>query len=207
MALTFALMFSAPLLRYGWTLLGNVWTETKELINLTVGILSPGVLLSSAVFYIRTRKERPQLPRKHISTTTIVGVLASFVIGTASLAAQISDTQWWRPVPLFWSSVPPLVAQHTAFIVLAIAATDDNSRIYWHTFVLGLFTLPLWAYLSFETYRLVLDSDSGSAWYAAAAGGLALSTFSSFMVNVYSTSYFADDRRHTTDSVKPKALM
>ncbi|TKY90283.1 hypothetical protein EX895_000281 [Sporisorium graminicola] len=206
-ALNFAFMCSAPLLRYAWIVLGNFWDETKEFINLISGVWASSFLLCSAIFYIRTRKGRPQHPRKPITAPTIVAVLASAVLGTLFLAAKIPATQWWRPVPLFWCTVPPLVVEQTAFLVLAIAATDDNSRAYWHTFILGLFTFPLWASVSFEICRYLLHGDSGTAWYSAVVGGWGVSGFFSFLVNVYSTSYLVDDRKHFSDAIKPKALL
>ena len=206
-ALNYALMFSAPLLRYGWILLGNFWAETKEFLNLTVGVWAPGFLITVAIIYIRTRKGRPQRPRKPIPTVSILGALASSLLGTLYLAVQIPATRWWRPVPLFWSFVPPLMLQYTAFLVKAITATDDNSRIYWHTFVLGLFTLPLSASVAYQICRSLLGADSGTVWYAAAAGGWGLSNFLSFAVNVYSTLYVVDEPKRSTDSDKPKAVL
>lgn len=199
-ALNFALMFSAPLLRYGWILVGNFWAETKEFINLTVGLWAPGFLISTAIFYIRTRKGRKERPREPISTATIAIALISFVLGSLYLRAQVSLTQWWRPLPLFWNTVPPLAAMYAACLVLAMVATDDDSRIYWHTHVLAFFTIPLWAAVSFEICRLLLGSDTGTAWYAAAAGGWGMSSFLGYMVNVYSTSYLVDDRKRTVNS-------
>ncbi|KIS69998.1 uncharacterized protein UMAG_11774 [Mycosarcoma maydis] len=202
----FALMFSAPLLRYGWILLGQFWDETKEFINLIVGVWASGFLSSCAIFYIRTRKARAQRARTPLALSMIVGALASSVFGILFLAAQLETTQWWRPVPLFWSSLPPLMVQYTAFLVLAMVAKDDNSRIYWNTFVLGLFTIPFWASVSFETCRSVFHSDTGTAWYAAVTGGWGSATFFSFLINVYSTTYLVDDRTLTVGYPAAKGL-
>lgn len=193
MALNFAMMLSAPLLRIGWILTPLFWDETKETINMIEGIWAGPFLFSCVAYYIRTTQGGRKVKRKStVSKKTLIGVFIAFVTGTLVLLSHISTTVWWRPEMLFWWTVPLFSVQFSFFSLLYLRAKDQDTQQFWLVHLIGLFLVPVTSATSFYITKGPLQGDIGMAWYGAAVGGWSTANFIGSIANVYLTTYARD---------------
>lgn len=198
MAYNYALMLSAPLLRYGWVIVHQFWPETKETINMTEGLWAGPFLFSCAIYYIRSKKgSRPQLPRASLPRWMPRAFTAIAALGSAYLAWNIPGTTMWRPEVLFWWTTPVITLQAIAFVLLYRRASQTPSnktgaQQYWATNIMCLYALPGWCAVSFAVTRHLLDGSVSESWYGAFMGGMSFACFAAGALNIYFTKYIRD---------------
>lgn len=200
MVLNYAFMLSAPVLRVAWVILGQLWGETKYIINLYSSIFSGPFLVAASIFYLRQQHVRPSSSLL-ISSKFRLAAIASGLLG---LLFQITKGPSFNggpyPKAFLLALGPQLACYILLFATLARAAKrrgDMGSYTAWITYQNGLISAPMWSVLSLYVARDILRCSEESLWMITVTEGFSQGLFSSFVIYVLATSKLANARRHT----------
>jgi uncharacterized membrane protein len=204
-ALSYALICSAPLLRIGWLTIAQLWHTTKEMINLTEGSWAGPLLITGAIVY--TRRYGHGRGRQHSPLCTeraaALAAVAS-TLGVVALCVFAARTHWsntpdwfvggWGPLVVFF--VIPYLVQFAGFAAMAQRARlrgDLAALTAWRTYLLALIATPALSALMLGYATGVHHIPLSQAWWAAPLGwNLAL--FVTFAGHVTLTTTFARRR-------------
>ncbi|MFC1474253.1 DUF2306 domain-containing protein [Rhodococcus qingshengii] len=201
-ALTYALVCSAPLLRIGWITVGQFW-GTKEMINLTEGAWAGPFLITCAIAYTRLNDTgRSRGASAMVSGRVLRLAGAAATIGTVALVVVASRTTWdsWTPEwftpgwwPLIIFALAPYLAQTILFAALARRAAtrgDLSAQNTWRTYLVGNLAAPAVGAVILAFAVAAHGAPLTNAWYAAPLGWN-LSLFFAYIVHTALTTRFA----------------
>lgn len=201
-ALTYALVCSAPLLRIGWITVGQFW-GTKEMVNLTEGAWAGPFLITCAIVYTRlndTGRGRGTSVMVRDRVLRLAGAAAA--IGTVALVVVASRTTWdsWTPEwftpgwwPLIIFALVPYLAQTILFAALARRAAtrgDASAQTAWRTYLVGNLAAPAVGAVVLAFAVVAHGAPLANAWYGAPLGWN-LTLFSAYVVHTGLTTRFA----------------
>ncbi|UMB71557.1 DUF2306 domain-containing protein [Mycobacterium paraterrae] len=154
-AVLFALICSAPMLRYGWLGVTAIWDTNKEMANLVeISWLGP-LLVTAAIIYTRPFGNGRDRGSSPLATTQALQISAALGgAGIAILGVIALNTHWSMRAPIWFTGgwlplvanfVLPFLLQTVVFAVLADRARRLGyapAAVAWRTYLCGNFASP-----------------------------------------------------------------
>lgn len=189
MTLSYAMIWTAPMLRIYWALVAQVWHTTKEMLTISGGVVEGAILFTGAIVYIRglpgneRRTSSPLASRRLLALAVIVSLVA---IGAAVPAVRATDwaetPAWFDPgwTPLVAVLVVPYLVQTAFFAQRAWAASrrgDEAAHVAWRTYLLAAAASPAASGAVVWFAHVVHDAPLTQAWWAGGLGWVGLLFF------------------------------
>ncbi|MBB3036510.1 DUF2306 domain-containing protein [Hoyosella altamirensis] len=186
MAVNFALLLSAPLLRIGYLLFGLAWPDaTHDIINVASGTVVPIVLFLGAVFAIRASDTR------RISKINQPIAVPPWVRGTIYASAVVAFIPLFVAVSSYIGGIDRLLAAHLVTYVLALIVVAAMGRqaqrdgdvigaAEWKVIHLGLAAAPAAFVVLWAVYTIPFTVSE--AFYGATLTAAAVTLFVAYGV-------------------------
>ncbi|WP_049793736.1 DUF2306 domain-containing protein [Hoyosella subflava] len=186
MAVNFALLLSAPLLRIGYLLFGLAWPDmTHSVINVASGEVVPIVLFLGAVFAIRAADTR------RVSIVNQPIVVPPWVSRTIYATSAVALISLGAAVSVYIGGIDRLLAAHLVAYLIALVVVAAMRRqalrdgdllgaAEWRVIHLGLAAGPAAFGILWAVYAIPFSTSE--AFYGATLTGVAVTLFAAYGV-------------------------
>lgn len=200
MALSYALIWTAPLLRIEWVVLAQFWHTTKQMLTLSVGVTEGAILFTGATVYVSRYRSRARTPARPVTNRDLQLAWAASAVAALAAVPLVRATDWsdapawfdpgWTPLIVSVGGV--WVAQTAFFVHRARSARlrgNMADHAAWRFYLLGNAVGPVAGLAAFGITSVLMGAEFPTAWYGAALGWN-LTLFLAYVVHTLSTTRF-----------------